>query len=125
MLDSTITLLSLVAAGSSGWLASWLFDQARTALPRPTRSQWQQSRPLQRLAWRMLYHPRVAQLVNLALASLLGFAASVAAAWLSGEDLRAAVEAAVNAFFLAPALSYVRHRHARLAPRTRLQEDAP
>jgi hypothetical protein len=125
MTETLIELLTLIAAGGSGWMASWLFDQARTAVPRPTPATWNHSPTAQRLAWRLLYHPRAAQFTNLALAAALGFGASVGVAWLSGEDIATAADEAISVFFLAPALSYVRHRHSKLAPRTQLQEDQP
>jgi hypothetical protein len=120
-----IELLTPIAAGGSGWLASWLFDQARTAVSRPTPATWNHSTTAQRLAWRLLYHPRGAHFTNLALASLIGFGASVAVAWLSGEDIAIAADEAINVFLIAPAASYVRHHHGKLAPRTKLQEDQP
>jgi hypothetical protein len=123
MTDNLIALLTLIASGGSGWIASWAFDQARAAISRPTRRHWVVARWHKQLVWRLLYHPRVAQIVNVALAAVLGFAASVAAAWLSGEDVQAAIEAAINVFFLAPALSYVRHRHTALAPATQMEDD--
>jgi hypothetical protein len=123
MADTTIAMLTLIASGGSGWLASWLFDQLRILISMPTRQQWQDGTWQQRLIWQLIYHPRSAQVINLVLASVFGFVASVAAAWLSGEDMRIAVDTAVNTFFLAPALSYLRHQRTKMGLHTKLSEE--
>lgn len=104
----TLTLLlpylQFLAGAGSGWLASWLFDQLRDdCLTRPYWPLWA-SHTLDTV----FYRPMGARITVFALTALIAVGAAIAVAYITGQPVLAAADAAI-ASLLAILLGQVRH----------------
>lgn len=99
MSDTTASLIPiltfLASTAGAGWLASRLFARARAALPCPTREAWPTLRPARRFLTTALYAPAWARVMVFGLSAAISLAATAAAALLTGQDSRPALDAAL------------------------------
>lgn len=94
----------LASTVGSGVLASWLLDQMRLAMPKPTTATWHAARRWRRLLWALLYAPRYARYTVLVLAVLVSLSANIILAAAGGLTPALALDAA-----LAIVASQIRH----------------